>query len=173
MKMHSKKPAGSKEKKSRVDPDLETGDTLNTKTASAATDPATAPLIPPDFLNAIRMSLQDDLLQICQQACQQALDNRDTRSSSSSIPASPNLTQAPDKRRAHTKKHSHPPNKEDVEDVALEEDDDEAEEDADDGDSEPFSRTEDADPEAEPEDNIVRFLIQKITSTFSPNASQP
>lgn len=106
-KRHSKKVMGSKEKRARVDPALITGENLNDNNPD--TIPSGLPLIPPDFLNAIRMSLKDNLLQTCQQACQQALNNRDTLSSASSIPTSPNRTQAPDKRRNHSGKHSHPP----------------------------------------------------------------
>lgn len=54
--------------------------------------------ISPELLNAIKRSLRDDLVQLCQQACQQSMETKSTQPSpSSSSSNSPTPPQPPKK----------------------------------------------------------------------------
>lgn len=185
-KRHIKKLSGIKEKRPRKDPLPNSEETPANTCTGTENDPTTAPkdpvVITPEILNAIKLSLKDDLLQIYQQACQQALDNQDSQSSTSSISESPMPTRPPllhpppqinpSKRGSNqdnrgkrpwltkaARKHimQQPPTcHSDNEDEGSPEREDDQDDDED-QDSEPFSSTEDQDQEDQ-EDNIARFF---------------
>lgn len=94
-KRHNKKLPGNKEKRPRKDSPPSSEETQTKSATGSENDHTTVPkdpvVIAPEILKAIKLSLKDDLLQICQQACQQVLDNKDSQSSTSSISQSPRL----------------------------------------------------------------------------------
>lgn len=87
-KVHS---LAHKDKRPEEDEPPPSGESGSTPAVDSAVTPAPTSevTIAPEVLRAIKSSLQDDLFRICQQACKEAMDIKDSQSSSSLASNSP------------------------------------------------------------------------------------